>query len=822
MSTLIPFGDAFITQLFANDQPHLPDTPVDSASLSSLLASLYKTTDALHEQLINNIYDNVDIFSASYEQINQLTQRVGSLTGQVITGQSNVIDPHSGTRAVVGQALERYTMALETSQKHQTQLDSLSVLVSIVESIQDIESLIGQGKIVQATSALIGLQDTMIHSEPHIVDTLLWLQDKRDQQKKRLVCVLEEFLAAAVTFGSNCMTVQNGLLNSTEANLKNTFECLDQLQLLTVDMSGLKRSLFKNIIQPFLEPGMTIGISSDSRGATLSLETREGGFDPLKKLEDLGQILDFCFQNLFGGSLDHASLFGKLAIPELFGLVIQRVLGPAIPTTSKDLGGFDVVSRAAQRLEQTAREHFGSKENGLSEYVKHLDRHFARKRGEKVLSEGRSVMLRRLYEVEDAEEGTERRGTETHHYRITQTPQLLVLLLTDMIQEASGLVNTHPISAAHLVHATADLLDLYRAIMPSYHRAHLVARPANCLVFRNDCFWIASQLEHKLAQQSSTRHFPELAGKLCEEADKLRLLGSWWARLAVEQRMHRIDVLLERLDGFTTIADHRQRQQCEEAIGGIVVQIKSFSEEARPVLDSQQFLDTMAGLVNRLLDRLIKMIEDIVDIGAEESELISRSLNSMAQLVSAFDVPGHDADEQEVIGRVENWQKFWLLKEMLDMTMKDIMEAWRRGALEMFATQEMSNLVCALFADTDRREAVLDEIKTGRAKPDTPLSPPRPQPQPQPRPPPVEPTRSPRSTDPIDPMKSVKPIDHNVDPNVDLVEPDEQEGWGWDEADENLFEQDDISEPMPDLEINTEEGWGDADEDLFVADDLHK
>ncbi|KAL0076003.1 Centromere/kinetochore Zw10-domain-containing protein, partial [Phycomyces blakesleeanus] len=433
-------------------------------------------------------------------------------------------------------------------------------------------------------------------------------------------------------------------------------------------------------------------------------------------LKNLGQILDFCFENLCGADLDHARLFGNLALPELFGLVIEKVLGPAIPTTSKDLGTFGAVSRAAESLEQTSRDHFGwsEKENSLKEYVSHLDRHFARKRGEKVLLEGRNVMLRRLYDVEDAEEEEEKKekegegmgkaGTETQHYRITQTPQLLVLLLTDMIQEASGLVNTHPISAAHLVHATADLLDLYRAIMPSYHRAHLIARPANCLVFRNDCFWIARQLQHKL----------DLAKRLCDEAEQLRLLGNWWAQLAFEQQMHRINLLLERLDGFVTIADHRQRQQCDEAIGGIIGQVRNFSDEARPVLDRRLFVETMARLVDRLLIRLIRMIEDIVDIGAEESELISRSLNSVAQLVSTFDLPGHDATEPEVMARVGSWQKFWLLKDMLEMTMKDIMEAWRRGSLGMFTVEEMCSLVCALFADTDRREAVLDEIKSGR------------------------------------------------------------------------------------------------------------
>ncbi|OAD70595.1 hypothetical protein PHYBLDRAFT_171341 [Phycomyces blakesleeanus NRRL 1555(-)] len=862
MSTLIPFGDAFVTQLFTQDSSNpLLDTPVDSSSLSAVLDSLYKTTDALHEQLFNNICDNVDIFSASYEQMNELTQRVTSLVGQAMTEQSNVIDPTMGTHAVVSHALRRYTAALETSQQHQTQLDSLRVLVTLVEALEDIESILDQQQIVPATEALLRLQANLTANEPYLAHTVHWVRERIEQQKNRLVCILQDFLAAAITFETNrvkiittgCSDPSPSLLLSLSSSsndtsgvdLKDVFGCLDQLQLLTTHMSTIKRSMFKHIIKPYLEFDVTADVvvtKDGSKGATLTLRpTTDKQINPLRKLKNLGQILDFCFENLCGADLDHARLFGNLALPELFGLVIEKVLGPAIPTTSKDLGTFGAVSRAAESLEQTSRDHFGwsEKENSLKEYVSHLDRHFARKRGEKVLLEGRNVMLRRLYDVEDAEEEEEKKekegegmgkaGTETQHYRITQTPQLLVLLLTDMIQEASGLVNTHPISAAHLVHATADLLDLYRAIMPSYHRAHLIARPANCLVFRNDCFWIARQLQHKLgasaasaaaaacsaANISATTQptnttsslFPDLAKRLCDEAEQLRLLGNWWAQLAFEQQMHRINLLLERLDGFVTIADHRQRQQCDEAIGGIIGQVRNFSDEARPVLDRRLFVETMARLVDRLLIRLIRMIEDIVDIGAEESELISRSLNSVAQLVSTFDLPGHDATEPEVMARVGSWQKFWLLKDMLEMTMKDIMEAWRRGSLGMFTVEEMCSLVCALFADTDRREAVLDEIKSGRVE---------------------SVVQEVHSVTPPITVESRRWKDEPVNSNdtpTDLADTDEQDGWGWDEADENIFVEtgeENVSEPMPDLEINTEEGWGDADEDLFVADEMHK
>ncbi|KAF9323536.1 hypothetical protein BGZ91_003517, partial [Linnemannia elongata] len=62
---------------------------------------------------------------------------------------------------------------------------------------------------------------------------------------------------------------------------------------------------------------------------------------------------------------------------------------------------------------------------------------------------------------------------------------------------------------------------------------------------------------------------------------------------------------------------------------------------------------------------------------------------------------------------VPTWQKFQLLADILELSFAEIMTRFRAGQLHMFEEGELSDLICAIFADTPLRKHNLEEIEQG-------------------------------------------------------------------------------------------------------------
>ncbi|KAI8990274.1 hypothetical protein BDB01DRAFT_717738 [Pilobolus umbonatus] len=560
--------------------------------------------------------------------------------------------------------------------------------------------------------------------------------------------------------------------------------------------------------------------------------------DPIDTLKQVDRILGYFYKYMFNGNnaADGICLvFGNLLLCDLIKMMISKSLQPAIPSSDGTLSDFDRIAKAAKVFEDRCITAYGFQlksvdTNTLSNYVDNIDKHYAKKRREKILTNGRNVMLRKLYDSEPVEV---REDIHLQHYQITQTPQLISVLISDTISEASNLMHSHPISASNLIEGVHDLLDMYRSITPSYHRSQFLSSPATSLVFRNDCYWLANKLTNSISKMKEVKLFDNLLSIINNAAMKLQELGKAWYELTMLQRMQMIQMLHTSFDGFTGIAeDPKQQKQCENTLFGIIELTKSFAVETRSVVDVNLFMDMMGRIVDNVIMIFIKDIEDLHDIGATDSHVIAVHLNSMAQLVSAFDLPDKDATDSFVAELVPNWQKFWLIKDILEMNMKEIMEAFRQGDLHMFEKSELVNLVCALFADTELRESNLREIqKSGTYRADdqadasnsflpytqSPST-----------------NQSARSVSPSLSTSSASRSTSGLEYNMDDM--DEMEiGW---EEEEDLFQDNSypveydkektetesinskLSMSLDDLNDEELSGWGDADESLFKEDQL--
>ncbi|KAI9321533.1 hypothetical protein BX666DRAFT_1850976, partial [Dichotomocladium elegans] len=429
-------------------------------------------------------------------------------------------------------------------------------------------------------------------------------------------------------------------------------------------------------------------------------------------IDEVDKMLLFFSTYFFGGDdeKNRRLMFGNLIMPELTKMLVDKVLSAEVPTSACDLPTFDSMIDIVHRFEQKCMGEYNfippeEVPGILANYVDSIDEQFATKRSEKVLTEGRNVMLRRLYDVEDIETGAA-------HYQITQTPRLLFLLLSDIASEASSLQNSHPLSAKKMVETVFDLLDFYRAVLPCYHRSHYLSHPAAALTFRNDCFWLAKALKNDLVQRLDGTAALE---RLESAASRLETLGNTWYEVVLAQRTQVLHALLDKTGGFDGIAENRQRaKESEEAIEQVVDQIQATAPTIRDCIEETLFMKLMGSLVDTVMARLIGDIEHINDIGAEDSSLIAHALNGLLKLIDVFDRPNQSANEAFVMTLVPSWRKFWLLKDLLELNLKDIIAKFHQGELFMFDKSELIGLIRSLFAYTDLRESIIKEIQIGQ------------------------------------------------------------------------------------------------------------
>ncbi|KAI8647875.1 Centromere/kinetochore Zw10-domain-containing protein [Parasitella parasitica] len=859
MPPIRQLDDAFLSSLLEKQvYPELKSN-IDSESLVSILKKLNSASDALQQELFEQVHSNFDDFSAGYNSSQELHSRVLDLVRQTSHTQQQL----TTTQTHVEQTVERYQHVLEESHRNKSKIDVLEHIEQVLQIMESIDAELGQYNYVDAAQHVLQLAATLNEWRNADARVIQMINERIQQLKQSLVLGLQDGIHTAIKYNPGSIrileTYQPSTASNKQVHTRDVLQSLYQLGLLPEELMAVQRSIFNNIFGFYFQRTSctlqidSVQVENEGSGGVLQVipaadSDNEGHVDPVLMLQHMEAIFGFIYRYAFG-STDAAPndremklLFGNLFLPDLSDLMIAQSIAPAVPSSKYNLAEFDRVAQAVNQFESHCRDIYGFQvqDAALGLYVKNIDLHYAKKRRNRILLEGRKVMMRRLYDTDMV--SVKEDDGHTYHYQITQTPQLLSVLVSDTLSEGSDMLKSHPISASTLTDGIQDLLDMYRSIMPSFHRSQYLASACNSLVFRNDCLWLANQLATTTALKPEASLFPQLKAGLGETAKRLRQLGKTWHELTMMQRAQQIQSVLDALDGFSGMAENLKFQQdCDRAIARVLELVGSFAAETRPVIDETLFLDMLGRIADSVLARLISDIEELVDIGAEESHIIARALNSLAQLVNAFDLPGRDATEGFVADLVPSWQKFWLVKDILEMNMREIMESFRCGDLHMFEKSELVGLLCSLFADTELRESNIQEIKTG-------ISPSQPYPNAGQR------AREAVAAAPVQPQHSPSPTAARTHATLSTPhstleytpgddETIEESGWGDDDdidffADDGLGKDNPVSqtslEPSPNLDYDVDimvddtvtieaeggGGWGDADEDIFDNDAL--
>lgn len=261
-------------------------------------------------------------------------------------------------------------------------------------------------------------------------------------------------------------------------------------------------------------------------------------------------------------------------------------------------------------------------------------------------------------------------------------------------------------TVAH-AHASSlsESLKLYRALMPLAHYKTLENVPALCMLFVNDCVFLAHIARKRL----------ELNVSLEQEAVALGELGTQWFRAQVSNQIVVLQESLQEADGFAHAVDGRQYVRQERAIQQVLHVLRHLHSVWAPIMPPRTLLRTMGELVDVVFAKVISMIKALENIGEKESEHLAALCRMLSQ--GTEQMLESTVNSAEGIGAalvVPTWFKFMYLPEILTASLRDLeyllFDPDSGGALEDYTKGEIVALVRALFADTPHRQRLLGRI----------------------------------------------------------------------------------------------------------------
>lgn len=267
-------------------------------------------------------------------------------------------------------------------------------------------------------------------------------------------------------------------------------------------------------------------------------------------------------------------------------------------------------------------------------------------------------------------------------------------------QSAIGAAVAH----AH-AHSIAESSQLFRALMPQAHYKTLEHVPALCMLFANDCTYLAHVV----------RSFVELNSALEQEAEALGALGVRWFRAQLSIQVGVLRESLHEADGFTRADNDAQYARQERAIQQVLHVLRHLGSVWAPIVPPRTLLRTLGELVDAVFAQVLEMVQALDDIGERESERVAALCRLLSQGVEQS-LPGSVESTIGVSAAavVPTWFKFMYLPEILTASLRDLeyllFDPDSGGALEDYSKGEIVALVRALFADTPHRRRLLDRI----------------------------------------------------------------------------------------------------------------
>ncbi|KAL9126076.1 MAG: hypothetical protein Q9217_004820 [Psora testacea] len=323
----------------------------------------------------------------------------------------------------------------------------------------------------------------------------------------------------------------------------------------------------------------------------------------------------------------------------------------------------------------------------------------------------------------------DRQVTLRETYTITSLTKEVLSLVHRVISDSAALESAEYANLA-IAKSSSSLpplpglaLAMYRAGSFSAYTAH---SSGNMFIY-NDSLWLAEQLQ-KLPSQTTTSSGKGVQSRFASSfkfPTHISALDSHGKRAYAREMESQRTVITDLLDGaqgFMHCTEHPFNQECDIAIASTIDRLRHLQREWETVLSHSALLQSLGSLLSTACSKIILDIEDISDISEAESQQLTCYCTRIAALEDLFTPQQSEptaAPNEETLSLTAvyapAWLKFQYLMNILESSLVDIKYLWTEGELSLyFQTEELVDLIVALFADSTHRRGAISEIRASK------------------------------------------------------------------------------------------------------------
>ncbi|RPA85240.1 hypothetical protein BJ508DRAFT_373624 [Ascobolus immersus RN42] len=279
-------------------------------------------------------------------------------------------------------------------------------------------------------------------------------------------------------------------------------------------------------------------------------------------------------------------------------------------------------------------------------------------------------------------------------FTATSASQGLFEVIQNVLAEAKELKTNPSYQSTSIASAAATLNSLpnliistFRALSSIYYQGTLSSPMLLCNDIRNLLRLLNPLAEEVPSLKSSITSLESLSKRTYNQT------------ITAEKTV--LHDLLDSAQGFQYCTTSPNMEACRDAIDTITGRLQSIETQFRSVLPpsvyKQAFIDTLLASV---AERLTNDILDIEDVSEDES-------HTLADMIGELEDTFSHLEEQN---KTRDWGRMIALRKMLNGTMAEIMAMLNEGMLEDWDAAELKDVIRALFADSDMRRWVMEQI----------------------------------------------------------------------------------------------------------------
>lgn len=730
---------------------------------------LVKKSGHLRGELYELVKQNYVAFDSYVNTTVTLEQRVQEVRDEYQKISSHIENDLSYR---IAQTFDKKAEIESKLKETRSRIDMIQHLVKIYQAIETGREHVQSGKYMLAAKQISNASNSLSGLAKEGCDALVFraLKSEHATVLSDLVLQLEEEWQKFVTWSPkvvpnepsldvlSCVKLHVLVLSSVQEDhmkdVVSAMKCLSSLGVWEKRARLFAHKILKLIIKPLVVHGsLKIRQSSNKGQIIVSLSKSETEMATITELYDM--LL--CIFQVIGLVVvqdyreEWLEMVGGVVCPEVEELVVAHRLSTSIPRTLPELEDYEGVRGKTKEFE-VAVEAMGLVEGRkmckMSEYANDINAHFVMQKSQDMLVKARRILMRPIHDtvattsvdpvlklnqilssttlsdetssgcatVADEAYGSDISSLSFKFPRcsVSKSVQDYVNHLYLTLKECVD--STNAASGFQLFHVARSMVDLFCAVLPSYHSSAISELPRVAAVQHNNCMYLAHHLI-TLGHQFHSRLPPPLNQQSSTFVDYIpivRQLGD--ECFSAEMRKQSACVLryLKSFRSFSKVSCDDQREIVWQAMQEAVLHISKLSKVYSDVLPTHMHCEAVGKLLDTCMSEVIRMVLAMEDITAADAAELHALLNMIVIKSSqVLLLTQEDGESNSVSKWCESWKKLKCLSLVLDASLLDITHMWGSGKGSLateFSVGEVRALIKAIFRNTEHRAAALNKI----------------------------------------------------------------------------------------------------------------